>query len=185
VRPVSQRQCRNVRCDFCCAACCWFAPVRAPKPFVVQTFRYYESIVLFVGRPFLSCVHLRVNCLSASLIHVAERVLLAAACCDSSQNFDRQSFGAEVYSAWLPVLSVMVRFHWHVEQGMSAYMPPDGITLQKDSKVQQASCEIEVSSHSCRHSSCSDADFFLATFFRRFLAKRKHYQLFSHCPQAI
>ncbi|KAL0033064.1 hypothetical protein WJX79_000781 [Trebouxia sp. C0005] len=38
----------------------------------------------------------------------------------------------------------MVRFHWHVEQGMSAYMPPDGITLQKDLKVQQASCEIEV-----------------------------------------
>lgn len=27
---------------------------------------------------------------------------------------------------------------------MSAYMPPDGITQQKDSKVQQASCEIEV-----------------------------------------
>ncbi|KAL0025699.1 hypothetical protein WJX77_005331 [Trebouxia sp. C0004] len=38
----------------------------------------------------------------------------------------------------------MVRFHWHVEQGMSAYMPPGGITLQKDSQVQQASCEIEV-----------------------------------------
>ena len=38
----------------------------------------------------------------------------------------------------------MVRFHWHVEQGLSAYMPPDGISLQKDSKVQQASCEIEV-----------------------------------------
>lgn len=38
----------------------------------------------------------------------------------------------------------MVRFHWHVEQGLSAYMPPDGIILQKDSKVQQASCEIEV-----------------------------------------
>lgn len=27
---------------------------------------------------------------------------------------------------------------------MSAYMPPEGIVLQKDSKVQQASCEIEV-----------------------------------------
>ena len=41
----------------------------------------------------------------------------------------------------------MVRFHWHVEQGLSAYMPPEGIVLQKDSKVQQASCEIEVSGH--------------------------------------
>ena len=38
----------------------------------------------------------------------------------------------------------MVRFHWHVEQGQSAYMPPDGITLQKESRVQHASCEIEV-----------------------------------------
>lgn len=38
----------------------------------------------------------------------------------------------------------MVRFHWHVEQGQSAYMPPEGVTLQKESRVQQASCEIEV-----------------------------------------
>ncbi len=121
--------------------------------------------LLFVGRLFLSCIHLCVSCLSAPSGHAAERVLLAAACCDSSQNFDRQSFGqasiTRLYSAWLPILSVMVRFHWHVEQGMSAYMPPDGITLQKDSKVQQASCEIEVSSHSCPHSCCPDADFSL------------------------
>lgn len=39
----------------------------------------------------------------------------------------------------------MVRFHWHVEQGQSAYMPPDGVTMQKDTRVQHASCEVEVS----------------------------------------
>lgn len=39
----------------------------------------------------------------------------------------------------------MVRFHWHVEQGYSAYMPPDGVSFSKDANVQHASCEIEAS----------------------------------------
>ena len=40
--------------------------------------------------------------------------------------------------------SIMVRFHWHVEQGYSAYMPPDGISLHKEANVTHASCEVEV-----------------------------------------
>ena len=39
----------------------------------------------------------------------------------------------------------MVRFHWHVEEGLSAFIPPGGFAAQKESGVKHASCEIEVS----------------------------------------
>lgn len=42
----------------------------------------------------------------------------------------------------------MVRFHWHVEDGLSAYVPPGGLTGQKDTDVKHAACEIEVGSAS-------------------------------------
>lgn len=38
----------------------------------------------------------------------------------------------------------MVRFSWHVEDGLQAYLPPGAYTLQKDSSVRHAACEIEV-----------------------------------------
>lgn len=51
----------------------------------------------------------------------------------------------------------MVRFHWHVEQGYSAYMPPDGVTFSKESQAQHASCEVEVCSSNKDATSCEMA----------------------------
>eukprot|EP00884_Botryococcus_braunii_P021688 jgi/Botrbrau1/8202/Bobra.0392s0001.1 len=38
----------------------------------------------------------------------------------------------------------MVRFHWHVEAGQSAYLPPGAFSVQKDSDVRHAICEVEI-----------------------------------------
>lgn len=38
----------------------------------------------------------------------------------------------------------MVRFHWHVEDGFGALIPPGGLTQHKDTSVQHAQCEIEL-----------------------------------------
>lgn len=40
--------------------------------------------------------------------------------------------------------SSMVRFHWHVEDGFGAFIPPCGMVPVKDTKVQTAIVEIEV-----------------------------------------
>lgn len=38
----------------------------------------------------------------------------------------------------------MVRFHWHVEEGTSAYIPPGGVTNFKETNIRLASCDVEV-----------------------------------------
>eukprot|EP01023_Acetabularia_acetabulum_P032426 TRINITY_DN3028_c0_g1_i1.p1 TRINITY_DN3028_c0_g1~~TRINITY_DN3028_c0_g1_i1.p1 ORF type:complete len:460 (+),score=66.81 TRINITY_DN3028_c0_g1_i1:272-1651(+) len=37
----------------------------------------------------------------------------------------------------------MSRFHWHIEQGLGAYVSQEGISTHKDSNVQHVTCEIE------------------------------------------
>ena len=38
----------------------------------------------------------------------------------------------------------MVRFHWHVEDGFGAFIPPGGMAFHKDTGVQHATTEIEI-----------------------------------------
>lgn len=38
----------------------------------------------------------------------------------------------------------MVRFHWHVEGGQSAFIPPAGVRMDEEAGVCHLSCEMEV-----------------------------------------
>lgn len=48
----------------------------------------------------------------------------------------------------------MVRFHWHVEDGLAAFVPPNGLVQHKDTAVMHATCELEMPGQGVTIPSC-------------------------------